>query len=109
MTDDRQIRAVSAPVPSRPDGRPIIAWQLDGAASPRGPWRPVNAGQTSGESTELMTGRFRADENHVRVTFVAAGGSWNGGVTIGQPARLAANGAITELAATPRGAGRIVR
>lgn len=112
------LRTVSAivppllpPMPGSEEPRAMIGWQLDAGMSPRGPWRPVNAGAVAGRSgeLELMVGRFGTHETHVRVTFVAQGGSFNGGALTQPPARLAAAGATTELAARPRGAGRIIR
>lgn len=112
------LRTVSAivppilpPLPGSEEPRRIIGWQLDAALRPSGPWRPVNGGTVvspSGE-LELMAGRFGTHEAFVRVTFVAEGGSYQGGALTQPPARLAGDGATTELGARPRGAGRIRR
>lgn len=112
------LRAITAtvppflpPLPGSEEPRRIIGWQLDGAPTSSGPWRALQGGTVVGRSgdLEVMAGRFTDDEAFVRVTFVAEGGSYNGGALTQPPARLARDGTTTELGARPRGAGRIRR
>lgn len=67
-----KMRSVTVNVPQNFDA---VAFNLDAAERPSGPWSTVQAGVTGGAATVTVTARFKPQHRYYRLLWVADGGS----------------------------------